>query len=326
MSTYSICALSAILLPCLLAGCGFIQAGSEEPHDPSLDFPKGWTCEKRHVKIAASDKETRKEIAYYKNSVGMEFVLIPPGRFTMGSSLSAEETAGQFGDKAEVFADEHPQHDVHISKAFFMGAYEVTNAQYRQFRTDHYSGDYEGESLNADSQPATCVSQDDARAFCEWLSKRDGLTYRLPTEAEWEYACRAGSKTLYPWGERINNRYCNFADVNASSLSWRDATADDGYAVTAPVGSFSANAFGLYDMIGNVWEWCADWYGEEYYAESPPDDPPGPPSNRLMNRVSRGGSWMNASGFCRTAFRMHTSQANRSVNNGFRVVVNLDEK
>jgi sulfatase modifying factor 1 len=299
----------------------FSNNRADAPH-----LPEGWTLEKRRVKVITPAGERWEQITYYKNSIGMLFVLIPAGRFKMGSELSAEETARRFHDKAEVFADEHPQHDVHISKAFLIGVYEVTNVQYRQFRSDHYSGDYEGESLNADLQPATSVSHDDVMAFCSWLSKRQGVACRLPTEAEWEYACRAGSQTPYPWGESISGRYCNFADVNAQSLLWRDETSDDGYAVTAPVGSYPANSFGLYDMIGNVWEWCSDWYGEEYYAESPANDPSGPTRNWTVNRVLRGGSWMNAPSFCRSSFRMKASQANRSANNGFRVVVPLGEE
>ena len=321
-------ALPLALMPWFLAACAVTQA--DRPFQIAYAFCQiqgdGWSCETRRVKTATPEGEAWKEITYCKNPLGMEFALVPAGRFEMGSGLSPAETARRFGGGAKDFADEHPRHAVRISHAFLMGAYEVTNAQYRRFRPDHYSGDYEGASLTADSQPATSVSQDDAKAFCGWLSKRDGVTYRLPTEAEWEYACRAGSLSPHPWGEEISARFCNFADASAPSLSWRDETADDGYAATAPVGGFPANAFGLYDMIGNVWEWCADWYGEDYYAKSPSDDPAGPPSNLNMCRVLRGGSWMNAPSFCRSSFRLMASQVNRSANNGFRVVVELQER
>jgi len=324
--------LPLLLMPCTLAACGGTLPHRVAGRLPARSYGNGenalnehWTRETRRVNCATPDGETRNEITYYKNSLGMEFALIPAGRFEMGSALSPEETAKRFGGDAEDFADEHPRHAVRISRAFLMGAYEVTNAQYRRFVADHSSGDYRGESLNGDAQPVACVSRDDAVHFCDWLSKQDGMTYRLPTEGEWEYACRAGSATAYPWGEEIDASRCNFADVNAPSIPWRDETSDDGYAVTAPVGSFSPNAFGLYDMIGNVWEWTSDWYGAESYAKSPPENPTGPASDPLMNRVLRGGSWMNAPGFCRSAFRMKAMQANCSANGGFRLVVELPE-
>ena len=127
------------------------------------------------------------------------------------------------------------------------------------------------------------MSWNDAVAFCKWLSKKEGKTYRLPTEAEWEYACRAGTTTRYYSGDDPETlaKVGNVADATfkAKFPDWKcTIKASDGYVFTAPVGKFKPNAFGLYDMHGNAWQWCADWYGEEYYAKSPVDDPTGPDS------------------------------------------------
>ena len=132
-------------------------------------------------------------------------------------------------------------------------------------------------------------------AFCQWLSRKEGKTYRLPTEAEWEYACRAGTTTRYYSGDDPETlaKVGNVADATAKAKfpGWQfTIKASDGYVFTSPVGSFRPNAFGLYDMHGNACQWCADWYGEEYYAASPVDDPTGPDSGDV--RVLRGGSWV----------------------------------
>ena len=307
--------LFGMLLPLISVGLPFAQNPETRKGGPGSKLPKGWTSEKRRVKVATPNGEERKEIAYYKNTLGMEFVKIPAGRFKMGSGLSPEETARRFGGNAEFFNDEHPQHGVRISQAFFLGAHEVTNAQYRRFQAAHNSGDYRGKSLNADAQPVMYVSWENAKAFCEWLSKREGVTYRLPTEAEWEYACRAGSRSPYPWGEKISSRYCNYADKN-TSFPWSDKTADYGHAVAAPVGSFPANGFGAHDTIGNVWEWCADWYDEDYYKTSPASDPTGPRAGG--SRVLRGGSWNSDPWLCQSAIRFRYPPDTGGY--GFRVV------
>ena len=209
---------------------------------------------------------------------GIEMVFIPAGEFMMGSPSSEEGRDD----------DEGPRHRVRTTKPFYLGKYEVSNAQYRRFRPDHDSKDYNGLTLNGDDQPAVYVTWADATAFCGWGG--DGL--RLPSEAEWEYACRAGTTQAYQWGGNpdAGSGWMNGADQAAKRKwsSWTVFSWDDGYAVTSPVGSFKANAWGLYDTHGNVWEWCADRYDDDYYRDSPESDPRGPSSG--SRRVLRGGS------------------------------------
>jgi formylglycine-generating enzyme required for sulfatase activity len=287
----------------------------------------------------------------------LEMVLIPAGEFKMGSGESAEETAAFFNKtygidflSADIFKDEHPQHRVRITKPFYLGTYHVTRGQFRQFvkdtgyKTDAEKGDRPGvwgwdpdkkkagfiekySWQNAgfeqtDEHPVINVSWNDALAFCEWLSKKEGKTYRLPTEAEWEYACRAGTTTRFYSGDDPETlaKVGNVADAAAKAKfpEWKyTIKANDGYVFTAPVGKFEPNAFGLYDMHGNAWQWCADWYGAEYYAASPIDDPTGPVSGAV--RVLRGGSWGNGPSVSRSAGRVRGAPGNRGIVGGFRV-------
>ena len=167
------------------------------------------------------------------------------------------------------------------------------------------------------------VSWNDAVAFCEWLSKKEGKSYRLPTEAEWEYACRAGTTTRYYSGDdaktlaKVGNVHDAVAKAKFPDGTFMPIKASDGYVFTAPVGKFNPNAFGLYDMHGNAWQWCADWYGEEYYAASPADDPTGPGSGDC--RVLRGGSFDYGPYFARSAGRDRLAPVDRFFYNGFRI-------
>ena len=246
-------------------------------------------------------KEPPKKLAVdLGRGVKMKLVLIPAGEFKMGSGESAEATAAFFkktyGEdflKADLFKDEHPQHRVRITKPFYLGTYHVTRGQFRQFVADTgYKTDAEkGEKPGAfgwdpekkrfgfnekyswrnagfeqtDEHPVVNVSWNDAVAFCKWLSEKEGKTYRLPTEAEWEYACRAGTTTRFSTAT-IPRRWLRSATWPTPGQGevpgWKwTIKASDGYVFTAPVGKFKPNAFGLYDMHGNAWQWCADWYG-----------------------------------------------------------------
>ena len=270
-----------------------------------------------------------------ENSVGMKLVKIPSGSFLMGSSD---------------YSDERPKHRVRISKPFLLGAHEVTVSQFRQFvydqryktemergLTPHWGWDEVTSQLHSmpsyswqdpgywqpSDHPAVNISWNDAVAFCEWLSVKEGVRYRLPTEAEWEYACRAGSTTTYCCGNDAEE-LVTVGNVPDRSL-WatmhpsrkhggRIVSASDGWATTSPVGSFRPNAFGLYDMHGNVREWCSDWYSSNYYSISPSTDPEGPPHGPC--HVLRGGSWLT---FCSSSYRGRLSRGVSHNVAGFRV-------
>jgi formylglycine-generating enzyme required for sulfatase activity len=296
------------------------------------------------------------------NSIGMKLTLVPAGVFKMGSGESAKATVAFFKKNygidflpAEVvFNDEHPQHRVRITKPFYLGTYHVTRGQFRQFvkdsgyKTDAEKGDNPGAAgwdaekktfgfnkdyswrnagfRQTDEHPVVNVSWNDAVAFCQWLSKKEGKTYRLPTEAQWEYACRAGTKTRYYSGDDPETlaKVGNVADATAKAQfpDWKwTIKASDGYVFTAPVGRFKPNAFGLYDMHGNAWQWCADRYGDDYYGQSPEDDPTGPDTGN--DRILRGGSWGLDPGNSRSARRLGGARGNRLNLTGFRVARTL---
>ena len=281
------------------------------------------------------------------NSIGMKLVRIPAGEFDMGSAAN---------EPGHV-ANEGPVHRVRIKRAFEMGVHEVTNGQFRVFaegtayeteaQLDVEGGfgiDFERAVVTQDphtdwrnpgfpgflpgpDHPVLLVSWHDAEAFCKWLSAKEGRTYRLPTEAEWEYAARAGTKT--PWWTGADPTALatagNTADATLRSkvprAKWA-AVWDDGHAFLAPVGSFQPNAFGLYDMHGNVWEWCLDWYGADTYAKSPVDDPQGPATGSF--RTIRGGGWWNDARQNRSAQRIYFKPTFRyCLLSGFRVVREL---
>ena len=225
------------------------------------------------------------------DGVKMEFVLIKAGCFMMGS------------EKGE--ADEKPLHDVTITKPFYMGVYEVTQAQWMAIMGDNPS------YLKGNDLPVESVTWDDAQKFAAKLKTKlaQSLRCRLPTEAEWEYACRAGSKTAYCFGDD---------ETSLAEYAWYQANSGN---KPHPVGQKKPNAWGLYDMHGNIWEWCEDWHADGFYAESPREDPKGPSSGR--DRVMRGGSWSDNANEARSANRSWYLPTVRffSNNNGFRVVL-----
>ncbi len=175
-----------------------------------------------------------------------------------------------------------------------------------------------------DRHPVVDVSWNDAVAFCKWLSEKEHKKYRLPTEAEWEYACRAGTTTRFWSGDdpesliKAANIYDQSSAKKFPEWSKYALKGDDGFPFTAPVGSFQPNPFGLYDMHGNVWQWVSDWYGEGYYAKSPVDDPQGPATG--IRHVRRGGAWHSWAMYARSSFRNWNRPFSRYFNLGFRVV------
>ncbi len=264
------------------------------------------------------------EQIYRDPVIGMEFVWIPGGSFVMGQSDAEKELLIKAlgPQKYEKYcACERPRHKVAVN-GFWLGRYEVTNAQYRRFKADHDSGTYLGLTLNDDRQPVVNVSWFEARDFAAWLGEQCGRKVRLPTEAEWEYACRGGTATIRFWKDDESVcLYANVADLSARKKwpNWAVSNCDDGHPVTAPVGSFKANPFGLYDMLGNVWEWCADWYADDYYQKSPARNPPGSPKGRY--RMVRGSSWDNPLRYVRCASRNHRLPVNRNYGIGIRLLI-----
>jgi formylglycine-generating enzyme required for sulfatase activity len=272
------------------------------------------------------------------NKYGMEFVHIPAGEFEMGSTeteireaLSALKKYYDFATESLV-KGERPKHRVRISQSFEMMRYEVTQGQWQKIMetTVSQQRDKANPKLSMYSEganyPMYYVSWDEAQEFVKRLNEqRDGYRYRLPTEAEWEYAARAGTTSRYYWGEDRSEtevcRYANLGDETAAAKNPKLKTTGcrDGYADVAPVGSFAANNWGLYDMSGNVYEWVGDWYGQDYYGRSSLIDPSGPKTTGY-GRVYRGGGWYYPAPFLRSAFRYYFSPGARNRTLGFRLV------
>jgi formylglycine-generating enzyme required for sulfatase activity len=221
----------------------------------------------------------------YINSIGMTFNPVNPGEFIMGSPA----------DEPGHDADE-TQHKVRLTKPFLLSVYQVTQAEFTAVMGSNPS------YFRGDDLPVESISWDEAVAFCKKLSELEGKTYRLPTEAEWEFACRAGATGPYA------------GDGNLDDIGWYLGNAGS---ETHPVGSLQPNAWGFYDMQGNVWEWCADWYGP--YAAGDATDPTGPASG--TTRVLRGGSLDYGPEFARAAFRNWYTPETKLYYIGFRVVL-----
>lgn len=216
---------------------------------------------------------------------GLEYVWIPPGTFTMGCSR---------GDHG-CFAEENPAHSVTLSKGFWLSRTEVTVGAYRRFAGISGAGSETPSQAAADEMPAVDMTWDEATAYCAWSGGR------LPTEAEWEYAARAGSEAP------------RYGDVNR--IAWYEGNS---LGSSHAAGRREANVFGLFDMLGNVWEWVADWYAADYYAVSPATDPAGPATGRM--HVLRGGSWLNPESLVRASDRARSDPDVRFNYFGFRCV------
>ena len=301
------------------------------------------------------------------DSLGIAFVRVPVGEFSMGSDESVAALAkaypGLERSRFEGLSDEAPVHRVRITQPFEMSRHEITVGQFRAFlqRSGHvpesvadgtggygYNATYDpatssrGDAFEGrlpryswqnpgfaqgDDHPVVNVTWNDAVALARWLTRQEGRTYRLPTEAEWEYACRAGGKDRYQHGNdpagliQVGNTFDEDSAVNWPAWRERAVPGRDGHAFTAPVGSYAPNAFGLFDLHGNVWEWVSDWYGEDYYARSPQDDPAGPADGGV--KVRRGGSWHSWPLYTRCSFRNWNSVQTRYTLVGIRLVREL---
>jgi formylglycine-generating enzyme required for sulfatase activity len=271
----------------------------------------GWMCVLLSA-AATGPSQAPGNAPFFTNSLDMKLALIPAGKFMMGSPPREDER-----DQEEL------QHEVAITKPFYLGVYEVTQAQFQKLMGKNLSFFASG----GPDHPAEQVRWREAVEFCSRLSNREvemkaGRVYRLPTEAEWEYACRAGATTPFHTGKHLSSSQANFN----GEYPYGDAVKGTNLKKTTKVGSYAPNAWGLYDMHGNVSEWCADWYDPDYYQNSPREDPNGPPKGVLSTgfdgdyfRVVRGGCWLDEARGCRAAyrFRLQSSEPYRLV--GFRV-------
>jgi formylglycine-generating enzyme required for sulfatase activity len=231
--------------------------------------------------------------------VKLEMALIPAGEFLMGSPES---------DK-DAYSSEKPQHRVRITKPFYLGKYLVTQQQWEAIMGNDPS------HFEVMKNPVEQVSWNDCQQFLDKLNAKPhpgGGKFRLPTEAQWEYACRAGSTTRYGYGDD---------ESGLGEYAWYGKNSDN---KPHPAGWKRPNAWGLYDMHGNVWEWCADWFDGGYYAHSPADDPPGPATG--VDRVLRGGCWSDQAAFCRSARRYFDGPRGRSASLGLRICKTLPDR
>jgi sulfatase modifying factor 1 len=278
-----------------------------------------------------------------------QFVWCPPGVFEMGASLSPSEIAARYGGPPAAYQDEIPRHMVTLTRGFWIGKYEVTNSQFGEFvDSENYRTGAELESglgsgwVNNEKtmnerrgngltwrtpgwqtkpeEPVVQVSWNDCNRYCEWLSRRTGRHYRLPTEAEWEYACRAGTTTTFQWGDNFEDGkgWCNGPDISGANAYpvWTSVFPwADGYVYVAPVGSFKPNAWGIHDMLGNVLEWVHDLNGP--YSSSAVVDPLG--KSNGLERIGRGGSWALLARSCRSSMRTYGSPNTSHNFLGFRV-------
>lgn len=256
------------------------------------------------------------------NSIGMKLRLIPPGEFSMGSAVSATETVRSFGEFKEserMFNIEHPQHRIIVSKPFYLGMTEVTQRQWTTVMGSQPWSEKENVRSGPDF-PAVYVSWDAAVEFCKRLSKLEGETYRLPTEAEWEYACRACTETVFHFGDDASE---------LSGFAWWGGATGNGNCVGEEyphrIQQKKPNGFGLYDMHGNVCEWCYDKHDEfyYYYMDSPQKDPMGPKTG--CKRIVRGGCWSAPAVFNRSASRVPLLPRLESCNIGFRIAADLKQ-
>jgi formylglycine-generating enzyme required for sulfatase activity len=276
----------------------------------------------RSPRVVKKDKGDTKleEAKSFTNSIGMKLVLIPEGKFKMGSP--ADEKGREPVDKGSEY-----QHEVEITKPFYLGVYTVTQQQYKRVMGENPSwfsaqggGKRKVEDLDTDDFPVESVSWEDAKKFCDKLSdraaeRRQGRMYRLPTEAEWEYACRGGASSSNPFhfGKSLSTRHANF-----DGRRYGGRAKGPFLNRTCKVGSYRPNKFGLYDMHGNVFQWCNDWYAKDYYKDSPAKDPQGPDYGTA--RVVRGGCWHRLGRECRAAYRGRYEPGKRQLSFGFRVV------
>lgn len=267
-----------------------------------LTPPASKTAAPAPVAAPVSHTPTAPSPPHFVSPSGAPMILIPGGDFVMGS------------EAPDAAPNEQPLTPVTLTE-FYMSRFPVTNAQYEQFEPGHRQKRMKGAAAD---HPVVYVSSHDAVRYCQWLSQKDGRTYRLPTEAEWEYAARGTDGRKYPWGNERNRRdYANFADAS-TNFAWRDAKINDGFPETSPVGAFPGGAsfFGIEDMAGNVWEWCLDFY--QPLQGTPKRNPRGLVAG--PTRLYRGGSWKSRFTNLRATARSSNAANFASNDVGFRII------
>jgi formylglycine-generating enzyme required for sulfatase activity len=286
-SVFVWCILSAGII-----GLSSILCGCQEKKQPT--FKINTTDNTTKPKQEQPKKLDSTKTIDMGNNIKMELILIPADEFEMGSPESDKDR----------FSNEGPAHKVKISRQYYMGKYEVTQEQYTAITGTNPS------VFSGTKRPVEDVNWVDATAFCNLMSSKYGEIFRLPTEAEWEYAARALSPARFSFGD--DDGYLDLLDY-----AWFDKNSLN---ITHPVGQKRPNLFGLYDMYGNVAEWCSDWYDGNYYQSSPTIDPNGPAEG--TERVYRGGGWINTARSCRSTFRSSLTPGNNKIPYlGFRIVM-----
>ena len=319
------CGKTALL--CMAAGFAFGQGApvdaGREPPAAGTATPPAQTAKPPHAtevmlicpagekEVKAAQEGAAAELGIpvrCTTAFGIDWILIPPGEFTMGSPDTEKGRR----------PNEGPQHRVKINKAFYMSVSETTQGQFRKVMG------YNPSRFRGLNRPVERVSWHEAIEFCEKLSTREQKRFRLPTEAEWEYACRAGTTTRYWWGED-ESEAAKHANVLDESLQRANPgiqpgfAGDDAHAETSPIRAYDANAFGLYDMIGNVWGWCQSL--KKPYPYRRDDGREGTAGEG--DRVLRGGSWRSYQEFCRCASRYGLDPNSKDSHVGFRMVMDI---
>ncbi len=237
-------------------------------------------------------RESAQAAVAQDSTLGIRWIVVAGGNFRMGNDNGLSP-------------DESPEHDVHVD-SYFISATEITFAQYDRFCEATNRLKAKDNRWGRDSMPVVNVNWNDAYEYCRWASKLTGSSVRLPTEAEWEFAARGGAKSLH---------YSFSGGNHAETVGWY---AENSGKKAHVVAGKTPNELGIYDMTGNVWEWCADWYGDEYYSVSPKNNPKGPLTGQF--HVLRGGSWGSTEEYCHVTTRSYLKSDYISVGNGFRVV------
>lgn len=264
------------------------------------DYPERLDWQARVVSLLAEGVQAvaPRQTHLLSSSVQLQMAWIPPGTFLMGSPTTEYQRS-----------DDETRHRVTLTEGFWLGVHPVTQAQWQALMGNNPC------LFKGDDLPVEKMSWHDCQDFVAALARQVGPGFRLPTEAEWEYACRAGTTTPFSFGKTLSSDQANYNGFYAEKYSHTGDTQGVYHQTTTPVGSYPANAWGLHDMHGNVWEWCADWY--EPHAPGDVTNPRGPRQGRA--RVYRGGSRIYSASNCRAAWRPRTHPSTRDYNFGFRL-------